>query len=207
MAKLSKQEVAAKCDWSTRALSVYISRGKMNVNESGDIDDADLKNRAFIERRIRKLALKGKNPNTGKEITDTEPEKPEKKESQASVSNPNDMEYQKLVLQVEKLRNENEKLRLANEKTIGSFITIEPIKLLIMRLSETIHAANNNENDDFILKFGAKYGLSREEITEAKKLKWERSNYARGLAITEAKKELKKLQAQVADQRMRGEHD
>ncbi len=197
MAKLSKLEFSEKCGMNTRNLAVYISRDKIIVNSDGDLDDKDPKNAAFLNKYSKKAAAKGKER--------TEPEASNPKPTEA-LDEWSQLEKEKLQEQVEKLKHENRKLKLTNEKTVGSFVQVDHVTLLMVQLSEAIHLAWENEFESVIVDMGGRFGLSREEITSIKSQKVALSNISRERSLKEAKKMLRRLRNETSDKKGVGEH-
>lgn len=194
MAKLSKAEFAEKCGIKTKDLSVYISREKVIVNDDGELDDKEPKNSLFISKYSSKAEAKGKDKE----------DKP--KTDQADLDEWAKLEREKLQEQVEKLKHENRKLKLGNEKTVGSFVQVDNVTLLMVQLSEAIHLAWENEFEAVIVDIGGRFGLSREEITTIKAAKVVLSNISRERALKDAKKMLRRLQNETSDKKGVGEH-
>lgn len=202
MAKLSKLEFAAKCGINTREFSVYLSRGKIILMDSGEIDDTDSKNIAFATKRAAKAVLKNRPVEQKQELNTSDGHRgggPELDEYSK-------LELEKLKQTVEKLKNENRKIKLNNEKTVGIFVPVDHVVLLMVQLSEAVHLAWENEFEDVIVGIAGRYGLSREEITQLKKQKIDSSNISRERAVKEAKKQLRRLQNETSDSKGVGEH-
>ncbi len=208
MAKLSKKEVGELCGIDPKNIAVYIGRGKLDLNENGEIDSEDPKNKIFIEKYSRKAEVKkmrvAESTIPARKVSEVI--KSAKVDSDGTLLMFEKLERQKLELQGEELAGKVLKLKLANEKMLGAFIPTEQVKFLTIQLSEAIHLAWENELDDVLMKVAAKYGMSREEISEIKKEKTEHTNTARQKAIQTTKTMLRRIQAEVALERGRGEH-
>lgn len=216
MAILSKAEFAEACGGkSSNWLSVYLSRPKGPVQrEDGTLDTTIPQNEIFLERHARKTAVKA----ARRAVTDIEiPEglKGNGKVERVTTKDKSDsvilaferLEKQKLELQNEELAGRTLKLRLSNEKIQGSFIPTEQVRFVLTQLSEAVHTSWENELEDILIRLSSKYGLPREEMAA---IKWEKvasANRAREKAIAATKVILRRLQAETAIQRGRGEHD
>lgn len=210
MAKLSKKEVGELVGIDTKNLANYISRGKLETNEDGEIDTDILKNAAFIEKYKRKAEIKktrlvvetpeglsgnGKPAISVKDKSDSVLELFEK------------LERQKLEAQVLELQERAKKTKLSNEQKAGDFIKTEHALFLITKFSEENNATWENVLEDFSTSMCAKYGLPREEMTAIKQTKIEAINKAREKTIQAVKVAMRKFQSETAIQRGRGEHD
>ena len=204
MALLTKKEFSVRCGMTTKMLAAYASEKRRKVVYTGDrVNDQIEPNRTFMLMQSQKRLAKGK----------TSPDKvhlanQQKEQGQTEVDTSFLMlEKEKLRLQVAKLENENKKLTLGNEKTQGNFIPVEFVSMVVLQLSEAIHQAWENELDDFILKFAAKNGLTRQEIIMLRAEKIASSNSSREKAIVQAKKMIRTAQRETSDKRGVGEHD
>lgn len=198
------------------------------------IDDKNPLNAFFISKRINKPTSEASKIGAAPPIVETKPPiYYEKEESEAitthlaknsfnnrpkSTRKEGDIEESKAIqsdfveLQTEKLRKTNEKLeqeikklQLGNSKTQGNFVEIEAIKSLIVLLSESIHTSWETGLENFILKFGAKNQLTRDEVLLMKADINQTSNTAKDNSINMAKKQLRRLQSEAANKRGVGE--
>lgn len=218
MAKLTHNECAEKCGMHSKNLYVYIGRGKIDVLENGDIDDQDLKNKAFIEKYIRKAAVKAAKKGEAKEAVVASEGvsgngKPKQSGGAANGKTGEGilawekLEKQKAQLVIKELEGKTLKLDLANRKLQGDFIPVEAVRFLLTQLSEADHLAWENELENALIEMAGRYGLTRDEAAEMKRGKVAVINRIREKALTQAKAGLKRVQAEVSIQRGRGEHD
>ena len=201
MALLSKSELSEKFSLPTNQLAVMIKRaltGKKIMMDGERIDDSNPLNKAWIDKYASKAQAKGKvKPDTSAAASP---------EAEPEINEYAVLETEKLKQQVEKLRNENRKLKLSNEKTVGVFVQVDHVTLLMVQLSEAGHLAWENEFESVMVDLGGRFGLSREEITTIKAEKVKLSNLARERTLKEAKKMLRRLQNEASDKRGVGEH-
>lgn len=205
MAKLSKDEVAEKCGMPRKSLMVYIGRGKLTVLDSGDIDDQDQKNKAFIHKYSRKAAMKGILPQTeDEELISESLRSGQKKEP--SDNNLIGMEAEKLALQNKKLQAEIERLTLANKKTTGNNLPTEHIQPVIIHLSEQIYLQCEGAIDTLITEICGRHQIARSEMVSLRQLKVDIINKAKIRGVEEAKKQIRRISREVSDKRGVGEH-
>lgn len=196
MAKLSKSEFAEKCGMTSNALAVYIGRKKIFLNESGEIDDQDGKNKLFLQKYSQKAGIKKV----------TIPEIQSQTKIELDDSEFTELTLEKLKLQVEAQKHDNYKKEQAINKAAGNFIPVSHVELVILHLSEAINLSWENEFEDVLNRIAITHGLTREEITALKKEKVKLSNTSRERAVKEAKKSIRGLQAETSDKRGVGEH-
>lgn len=210
MAKLSKKEFAERCGIGYNALCVYVGRKKLNVLESGEIDDQDEKNHAFYIKYSRKASSKGVTPEKPPSDLPKSPFAPSQVRKTAAPVADNsslaNLETQKLELQIKKLSNENLKIEMSHQKIAGQFVKVDQTLRLFTIYSEACNTAWEIVLEEFINAFGAKYQLDREEIVRLRSEKNKSINLAKERALRIAKTALKNLYEKVADEKGIGEH-
>ncbi len=163
MAKLSKKEFAEKCGMETKNLSVYIKRGKVILYDDEQIDDTDLRNLAFIQKR------QSKNP-----IVDSKPviktnNVSEKVSSTSDVQKNNEvaaLDLQKTSVQVEKLQQEVRLLKIKEDKLKGVVVPSELIKPVFLQHNQSIITEVRNNANEFARIFAKKNDLTVNEVAE-----------------------------------------
>lgn len=216
MALLTRREFGDKCNLPTNTLAIYVTRKKVVVGANDLIDTTDPINEKFINKRGLLLQKKGKlkiNQDQSEQITAPNSTNSVQKDSKKPQNQGNsgltwfqEAEKEKALLEIEKKKREIKKLDLGNEKTIGNFIKVEQVKLLILQLSDANNLAWENEYENFIIQCANVLALSREQVMELKKLKIQVSNNARERAITIATTNLRRLQKESIEKRGVGEH-
>lgn len=172
MAIFSKTEFAETCGMVSNALSVYIKRGKVIVNEDGKIDTKEDRNMAFYEKKRSKGSLPkekpqivAKEPTQEKKFTYKEPETGEESTINAGDI-PSFVESERLLkhLDTKKREREVEKLDLEIEKKRGEVIPSELIKPVFLQHNQHLLMSMKNADDEMLSIFGHKYSLALEDI-------------------------------------------
>lgn len=206
-------------------LKPYKKRGKVVLTDGKYIDDVNPINKAFIQsRKQRKTEVS--DVNIGLPVKETvkvevqkvvgtiirqenDDEIDEKSDSQAPTDLKN-LTYDKLVSEekVEKIlktREEREVTKLKKEKMLGESLPIEPIKQVVLLLSEAIFKSVEEEFESYVIMFGAQQGLTREETSKMRKDAMDRINTARVKAVEDAKKAVRKIRIDFSAKKGRGE--
>lgn len=205
-------------------LKSYKKRGKIILTDGKYIDDANEINAAFVATRKPKEELlakkevkktdvvvkpnedEGKNTEPNTENTDVS----DVSSSGMSAKDLKTQTYNHLIIEekaekILKTREEREVTRLKKEKMLGESLPIEPIKRLILLLSEAIFSVSEQEFENFIIMFGAQQGLNRTEMANMRADAMDKMNKARIKAVEEAKKGVRKIQIEYSAKKGRGE--
>jgi hypothetical protein len=203
-------------------LKSYKKRGKIILTDNKYIDDANSINAAFVSSRKPKDELISNKENkknvVAEVVVETKLDNVDvKDESEVSSSGMSGKDlktqsYSNLVIEekaekILKTREEREVTRLKKEKMLGESLPIEPIKRVILLLSEAIFSVAEQEFENFIIMFGAQQGLNRTEMANMRADAMEKINKARVKAVDEAKKGVRKVQIEYSAKKGRGERE
>ena len=173
--KFTKDEFCEKMQIERDSLRVYIQRRQVNLNELGEINDADELNARFIARRQTKLAKKVVGKEAKMKPEKPVKEKPKKPENEAfSRENTNrnellEMDKEKGKLALEEKRNAIIIQQMEIAKKRGELIPTEIVRKLVVQQSEGTKIAYTEACESLILIFSQKRQLTAVEVSEIRK--------------------------------------
>jgi hypothetical protein len=213
----SKKEFSDLCNKPTNWLSVYVTRGKVNVNSDGLIDTADAHNRDFLLR----YAVVNQTPKSYTIPDDyAEAEEPvvtsstaSKKDKPAKQSGGEDngtrfaVELQLKKAQRDKALQEIELNKLKLEKQRGEVIPTELVRNVITVLAKTNLSAFKNATESVLTVISAKYKISGEDMALFRSQIISSTNEANKEAAVSAKKMVKNIVEEYTKKKAVGEHE
>lgn len=203
MALLSKKEFAEECSMRTKDLAVYISRGKVIVDDDGDIDTKNPINAQFRESKqmkkepvkadpVQKTASSPSN-NSSKSLFPTH------------LNTYSELEVEKKKKDIEKITEEIAILKVKKDKLHGIVIPTDMVKVIFAQHTKSILVEFNNSLDKILTRISKRKGLTNDEQAEIRKELNEEINTAVDAAIEESKKGIKSIIEQFAEKRGKGE--
>jgi hypothetical protein len=205
----SKKAWAEMCGLSTGNLSNYVKRGE--VIYSGDfVDDAVPTNRDFLTKRQSYLKSKGLNPEKSPVVSpDPVPVKKPAKEKKTRGDMPGlyELKIEKLIEDIQKTELENAILSEKLLKVTGESIPVEMVKALFSEYGRIMSTTLKNAMERNLIQWGKINNASREQIGRARKDIIDSINEANDTAISETKKEIKKIIQITSNKKEVGEHE
>lgn len=215
MALYKKSDFVKRYGITHAFLSVYIKRGKVNV-EDGYIDDSDRSNSDFILFCLDKQKLKKSNElkespaEIGKENNNNTISIYEKNEDvvkKTGYKSKYELEQEKKALDIEKIQEEIDLLKKKNMKMDGESIPTEIVKALFSTYSKQITVQFYNSAEIFLNQISAFKKLSSAESSEMRGKLILNINEAVTNASKESKTSLSNIIKEYSNSKGIGEHD
>lgn len=213
----SKKEFSDLCNKPTNWLSVYVTRGKVNVNSDGLIDTADAHNRDFLLRyaAVNQTSKTYTIPDDYAEADDpiVTSSSARKKDKPAKQSGGEDndtrfaVELQLKKAQRDKALQEIELNKLKLEKQRGEVIPTELVRNVITVLAKTNLSAFKNATESVLTVISAKYKISGEDMALFRSQIISSTNEANKEAAVSAKKMVKNIVEEYTKKKAVGEHE
>ena len=159
MPRHSKKEFSNLCGIKTKALSVYIARAKVILDDNELIDDTHPANLDFMERH------KNKNGKVIKPKVVSEPDDEVAKERLVYVQD----QRKKLKIDMEARQNEVELQKIKIQRQRGEMIPTDSVKQVFDLHSESIKSAYVEASDNVIVVMGQRKGFTAEDIAHVRK--------------------------------------
>lgn len=200
MSKHTKKEFSDLCGIETKALSVYISRGKVVV-DGDQIDDKHQINAAFLAKMQSKI----------KKEKPVAPEKPQKEKP-----DPDNPDYSDTLTQIAKEKGKLELLQRQNlidlqrmeiTKKRGELVPVSAVKSLIVLQSESTKTAYLQACDNLLIIISQKKQMSATELADTRKEFSKIVNKAIDDAVDSSKATLTGLVIDFQKKRGVGQHD
>lgn len=210
MALFTQAEFSEKCQMPSRTMAIHISRKKVIRDEKGFIDEKNEINAMFLRKReafLRKNSKKqSKEPKVAQKNTQigrVEPEKSSQNEGNALI----DLTEKRLQRQVEKLESEIRKNNAQFEKLSEAVLPRDHAVFLVRNYAAGIGNVWLTATERFLMQTGTALGLSKAEMLKHKEGLTDIVNEAIKDGANEAEKNIKKLAAEFAGKKGRGERD
>lgn len=218
MAFYKRSEFQKVYKLSKSSLAVYIGRKKI-IEKDGLIDDSDLINALFIEKRLKLIGeVAEKSPVISKIVPQNLDS--ESKSSQSSEENPgeftnsdrtslpySELERQKKLADLIKVEADTRLALLKEEKMMGLSIPTDLVKSLIAQLSKSLVSSFKDGADNFLIEISKRKALDINEQSELKKSLVTIINSSSFKAIEESKKTMKSIVNTYSDKKEVGEHE
>jgi hypothetical protein len=168
MATYSKREFADKCGMLSRALSVYVKRGKVVVGADEMISDSDPVNKLFMEKQLsnpkRKVSAKS-NVKSTKEAKSPKQSKEEQERSK-KLSDRMDLDTEKQRMAVRKMERETFLLEMQQQKLLGKLIPTDLVKALFGQHFKSVTITFKQAVDKLLTEFAKKAKMDRNGVAE-----------------------------------------
>lgn len=218
MALYSKVEFAGICELTVSNLGVYIKRKKVIL--SGDyIDDVIPENKLFLEKRLT-LSLKKTDStqdqvNEGSRSLNIQPPaertilKPNVKSPKADGSQINltELTRQKLIIEIEKRREETDLLKIRKDKLIGEVIPIVLATQLLTVQNQSMVTCQKDGMDELLINFAKEVRLSGAQLAKLRGIMVNIINEGSDKAIKMTARQLKTIVDEYSQKREVGEHE
>lgn len=220
----SKKEFSDLCNKPTNWLSVYITRGKVNVNAEGLIDTTDAHNRDFLLRYANVAPSKQTYtiPDDYAEaddpvVTSSTASKKDKPAAGGATKTKQSggedqgtrfaVELQLKKAQRDKALQEIELNKLKLEKQRGEVIPTELVRNVITVLAKTNLSSFKNATESVLTVISAKYKISGEDMAMFRSQIISSTNEANKEAAVSAKKMVKNIVEEYTKKKAVGEHE
>lgn len=203
MARHNKREFSALCSIETKNLSVYISRGKVVLDDNDLIDDTHPTNKDFILRQHNK---KGK-PKADAPVTkNMELNEDEKREATERISYVKSQRA-KVELDLAEKQNRIELQKIEIEKKRGELLPTQDVKTVLTFHSESIKNSFVEGADGIIVLYAQKGGLNADDIAFMRRKLTDLVNKAIDDSIASSKAMLVSIVKEFSTKRGIGQHE
>ena len=229
MAFYSKADFAKLCGLTTGNLTNYIKRGKVVM--SGDyIDDSMLQNREFLRKRKEnlvaadneeepraKMRMLRPDPGMPEPPNIKEPEDIDDDDAGIDINIDDESSYKgeaaamyklnkkKLVVAIQKTKEEIALLKLRNEKLNAVVIPTELVKVVLLQQSRSMATEFKNTIDSIITNISKKKDLTLTEVAQLRGELLHCINSAVDKSLTESKKNIANIVKEFVERKEVGE--
>lgn len=214
----TKSDFAKQCGMKTGNLTVYVSRGKVILNENGEVDDSLEINSDFLAHRTGKKSVKQAAPPPDKRLRMIRPdpgipEPPDTEETEDDdMPPPSDdsaqgLYKQKLKADIDKKHREIALLKLREEKLTGEIVPIDQVKTLFAQHSKAGAVVVKNTIDNILTRIAQMAGLNVNQIAELRGVALQEINTGINKSVEETRKRVNVLQMQHSEKREVGERN
>jgi hypothetical protein len=209
MGLFTKREFADQCGINTKALAVYIKRGKVLAGDDGMIDTSTDRNADFLRKKSDVKQVKATPPVKAKPATRSEKKKADvaDKEKKKQDSQLYELEKLKKALDMEKRENEINLQRIEIAKKQGELVPTSLIKSLIIQQSEAMRVHYNEATEGLISIYNSIQRLTPQQAADIKKKMDENVNKTIDKIVETSKRNLKNVALEYAKTRGVGQHD
>jgi len=179
-------------------MSVMIERGKVILNENGDVDTANEINRAYMMKAATRKKAKMEDDVEEDDFDDIEDVDGE----QMSLTRSERALKHYMAVRAKKGAEIDE---LKIQKLNGMIVPTELVKHVIKNYSSNTGKAIKEVLEDMLNIWGSKYGISEADIKDMRKKGIDRINVANELAVSDTKKELARIVEVYSSTRGKGE--
>lgn len=198
MGLFTQAEFADLCGVNSAYITVNKKRGKLVVNADGLVDDQNLINAAFRDKRLRG-GKKIKEKPESKPADEKKPDKPKKSDLHPESRKLLDLQNEKKQAEIEKMKRESRILRMKEDKLLGKLIPTDTVKQLFGLYAKQITTSFRQSAESLVSEFGKRGGLKRNDIAELRGLLVTLINNSVDSAINGSKKNLSNLVVQYSD--------
>jgi hypothetical protein len=210
--KYTRGEFCAQMKVVSKDLSKYLTRRKVVLNDSGEIDDADPVNKLFVQKRQIILEKKAVG-NTGKKKIEKVKKEPVEKPQNEAFSRENTtrdellkMDKEKFELALVEKRNAITMQQMEIAKKRGEQIPTEIVRKLVIQQAESSKISYTEACENLLLIFAQKRELSAVEVSDIKKQFIDIVNSAIDNSISITKRNMTEIIKEFSAKRGVGQH-
>lgn len=203
MALLTKKEFAASCACSTRELSVYIRRKKVEVGSDGLIDDRNPNNMAFCKYR---QSLKPKPVGV---VSAPEPRSPTKVEAKAKPVKQRpehevglfELDLKRKQIDLDYKRTEHQLKEIEIDKKTGKLIPTDLVRAMFTEYARSLTMEMHQMLENHLLEISKRAKMRDEDLAIMRGVLIKEINTAVDRAVTESQKNISAIVAEYSQVR------
>lgn len=204
MPKLTRPQLCKMLSCTDAVIRKQVSLGTL-IEVDGYVDTDHPLNVKYIAGRIERMQngkRVGRKPARHRQVPEIEEESFEELAAKVGISmGGSDLD----ALRADKLVEETELLRMRKEKLRGELLPIDLVTPVLVMFSKAMQTAFSDELEDIVREVSHAAKMSKQQTADLRRRVVDVINSATNKGVDEAKKGIRKLTAEFADTRGRGE--
>jgi hypothetical protein len=207
MAVYSRSEFCEVSGILTRQISIYVSRGKLYLDENDRIDCDIEPNKTFLQKRLSKGKAKPKPENNIEAEPVVKKIRPKETADYAVLTESMQLDLEQKRYSVKKTKVELELKEIDKQKKLGALIPLDLVKPIMSTLTHSIITEVKNYMEEFLRDTAKIHNISNASIAESKGILVKGLNKAVDKAVDSSLKKVKVIVSEFSETRRVGEHD
>jgi predicted transcriptional regulator len=211
MSKHSRADLCTLLGITQAYISVNIKRGKLILNDDGEIDDSKRENADFIKKRLGTVT----NSETNEEVKEqinipaANIQRPDSRSANNNTqySSKYDLETTKKSLEIEKLKVDTRIQELKEEKIRAEVIPIVIVKNIFIQHSQNTITEFKNAVDNVLTVIAKQKSLNGNEVAEIRGQLVQIINIAVDKAVNTSKKNINNIVKEFSNKKDVGERE